>query len=123
MRNPSWRYLFRLAFWLGVAGLTVVSLTPGEALPSLHGLDVLYHGLAYAGLSCLAAAGHPGERQAALAIAGLVGLGVVLEFAQELVPGRSGSLADALANTFGACVVALFWWKRLRGRPANRSKP
>jgi len=112
---PSWRFLSRLAFWPGVAGLIVISLTPGRMLPHLHGLDLLYHGLAYAGLASLAVIGYRDNWHARLALAGLVGLGIGLEFAQELVPGRSGSLADALSNAVGVGLIAYpheFWRRR-----------
>lgn len=121
MREPSsWRRLCRLAFYLGVAGLIAVSLIPGKALPRLYGLDLLYHSLAYASLSALAAAGYPDKRKAALAMAGLVCLGLFLEIAQGMVPGRSGSLADAIANAIGTGGVALLWWTWLRRRTADR---
>lgn len=99
----------RLAFWLGVIGLVMVSLTPGNKLPKLE-YDLLYHGIAYAGLGLLAALGHTTERTRRTAFAGLVLLGGVLELAQEFVPGRAGSAGDALANTAGVAVVVVLWW-------------
>jgi VanZ family protein len=107
---PTWRRLGRLAFYLGVAGLIAVSLMPGKSLPRLHGLDMLYHALAYAGLSALAIAGHPQTRRAGIAMAALVVIGVLLEFAQNAVPGRSGSIGDAVANAVGTSVIAAAWW-------------
>jgi VanZ family protein len=106
-------------FWVGVAGLVAVSLAPGQVLPGLHGLDLFYHAVAYGCLSVLAAAGYANQRHIILLISGLICLGIALEVAQELVPGRSGSVADAFANAAGACVVAIIWWKRFR----NRSEP
>jgi len=102
----TWTRLFRLAFWLGVGGLVLVSLTPGKSLPRIEH-DLLYHAASYAGLALLAALGHDSERTTAYAFAGLVILGAALELAQNFVAGRTGSVDDLLANAAGVCVVTL----------------
>lgn len=125
MWNPtSWRRPCRLALYFGIAGLIVVSLMPGKALPRLYGLDLLYHALAYAGLAALAAAGYLEKRKVGVVMAGLAGLGILLEFAQGMVPGRSGSIVDAVANIIGISGFAALWWIwlwRLRHIAAGRN--
>jgi hypothetical protein len=107
------------------------------ATPLGVGLDKWVHAASYAVVAGLASAGYVGGRDrwseskpprphAALALAltlvavvVLVGVfGAVVEAAQSVVPGRTTSGADALANTVGAVVGVVGWWTIRRLRPA-----
>ena len=71
-----------------------------QALGELHVSDKILHFVAYAVLAFLPSL-H--ERRSALgaALLGAVTLGVLLEFAQRLSPGRNFELADMVADACG----------------------
>lgn len=101
-----------------VLGIVVVSLVPSSGV-SLWNLDKAGHFVAYAGLAslvCLSFDAAP-VRLALSVIA--VGLGAVLEFAQQFIPGRDMSSIDGLVNTLGVIVGLLLfrltgpWLRRL----------
>lgn len=84
----------------------VLSLLPAESMPALDVSDKLEHAAAYA---FLAFTGSLALRRPHRWLAvGLAVLGICLEMAQTLVPGRSFELLDAAANATGAILgVAL----------------
>ncbi len=90
---------------LGVIfGLTIIyaSLTPVGAGGSVPHADKLMHALAYAALTGTLRLGWP-IIWGGFIIIGVGSLGIGLEIAQALFGnGRTGSLADAFANVFGA---------------------
>jgi len=85
-------------------------------------LQNLLHVPAYAVLAALAllgaSAGHePGTKRKLWIALACCAYGALLECAQAAVPGRVGSLSDALLNAAGVAVVlaaAMVWWP---GRP------
>ncbi len=95
-----------LAIWLlMLAAVIATSLLPARDLPPapFDGVDKLEHFLAYALLSAYAVMLFARVRAQALAAAGLIALGVALEFAQgALTDSRQADSADALANALGA---------------------
>ena len=109
---PDLPLVHRLIFWgwllsLGLVGLG--SLTPRLNIPdSVPESDKVLHCLAYfwlafwPGLSFLSL-----SRIWALAL-GLIGLGLGLELAQILVPGRYFSFLDFAANSLGVALGLLF---------------
>lgn len=119
----------RPRLWLGlwciaIAMVIVLSLTPPPPMAVPRHFDKVEHLLAYAALSTgavLLFARRPGQLFAA---AGLVVLGVALEFAQaQLTHTRMADPADALANTTGVALGWLFsctplagWLQRLDRR-------
>ncbi len=93
---------------LGALVIALGSLTPGSQMPSNLPWDKANHFVGYAGLAGLI--GLAGVR---LPLALLVSVlyGIVIEYAQIPVPGRSGGdWADILANGLGAAfaVVLLY---------------
>lgn len=78
------------------------------------------HGMAYAGLTASLAYAFvaPTDRESQRRLAGCVAVavvyGTVLELLQGSVPSRSVETIDFLANTTGASLMALCWW-RLNG--------
>ncbi|KQZ65276.1 MULTISPECIES: hypothetical protein [unclassified Lysobacter] len=92
---------------LGAAGVLAVialSLLPAGDLPPspFAGSDKVGHVLTYAALSAYACMLFARMRPQALCAAGLIVLGVALEYAQaSLTDSRMGDSRDALANALG----------------------
>ncbi len=107
--------LYRIGFYVALAGIAVGSLAPGDSL-SFHlggGSDKLVHLGGYFALALMAAMGWP--RWRGVALVGLPLLGLALEMVQILDPMRMFSWADALANAIGigmavAASAALTRW-------------
>jgi VanZ family protein len=112
-----------LALWLLVLAAVITgSLLPGAVaaripLAAAYLTDKDAHFLGYSALACLSLFAFPHCLTGLVCAAAAVPLGVALEFAQRLVPGRSFEVGDMIANTLGVCaglaLVAL-----LRGRKA-----
>ncbi|MFC7096871.1 VanZ family protein [Halobaculum marinum] len=121
----------RLAVFVAVAATVVVaSLVPaptgpsGEPTPDIAppGSDLIVHAVGYAAVAYALARALPERLRGDGALGPLAGvvvataaLGGAVELAQGVVPGRTTSLFDAVANTLGALVGAL-WWRRRRRR-------
>lgn len=96
--------LWRIAGWLGVAAVCVVSLVPvpPETVEAAGG-DKLVHCLGYGALAFWFAQLVPvAGRPRWLVALGLTALGAGLEAAQALVPWRSTEVWDVAADAAGA---------------------
>lgn len=85
----------------------------GDELPLIPHLDKLIHATGYAILASLAVClfEKPGPRWRALLW--VILLGGLIEIAQGLLPtGRMMEAADFAANTFGAGIGAVLFWRR-----------
>jgi VanZ family protein len=103
--GPRHRRWLRILWLAAAAAVIVGSLLPGSSLPmrALGELDIsdkVLHFAAYALLAFLPSL-HEGWPALAAALAGAVALGVALEFAQRLSPGRNFEIADMAADTCG----------------------
>ena len=114
---------YRWALTLAVVAFIVgLSITPGVARPDDNLFSWLYAGtpptaqkilhiIVYALLAFLwmwTLAGIESTRlRLAVALLLTLGLGVVLEWYQTLVPGRFGTLIDVILNTVGAVIGVL----------------
>ena len=100
----------QIAFSAGVLAVIALSLLPNESLPEIGMWDKLNHALAYGVLAVLGGLGLKGWRSVLMMGIGLVVLGAGLELAQSVIPDRSSSVYDALANfvgvTFGSVAAA-----------------
>jgi len=106
--TPRFRRAILVVWILSVAGIIFVSLLPHVELPvDFWNADKLYHMFAYAWLGALPLFAFTRRGHARMAAFSMIVLGVLLEWAQSYVPGRSASLADATANTIG--VFAGLW--------------
>ena len=105
----------RTLFAIGVLLVALVSLVPQESLPPVGLWDKLQHLLAYGALALTGGVAFPGNRRLVVLGAWLVLLGGALELAQAQIPGRFGSIGDALANTLGVALglAAAHWAARL----------
>jgi len=77
------------------------------------------HVPAYAGLAALTglAVGRLSLGRLAFIVLACFAFGILLEHAQTYVPGRTGSVSDALHNLAGAAIgcLAIVVWSRVRG--------
>lgn len=90
---------------IGVAAVVMGSLLPASRPPGPEGMDKVLHLVAYGGLTALPVALAIGRRAAILAPGGMLVLGGILEILQGALPvGRSGSLADMVANAMGVAM-------------------
>jgi len=113
--NTTARFLWGVAICLTVIG----SLSPGNstlmrAVSSLHVSDKTLHFSGYALLAILPILGMRRKASALWAAGSMVLLGLLLELAQNFVPGRSPEVADEVANALGvACgIVIAFPFRR-----------
>ena len=101
------RLLARLAFSVGVVADIYLSVERPSGLPGLDVWDKLLHGAMYCLLGVAALVGF-GRRLSSVSICALVFLlGVLLEFVQAVLPFRSFSIGDMVANGVGVGIGAL----------------
>lgn len=95
---PAWR---RAAFWLAVAVVVLLSLSPVEHLPdpAMRLWDKAQHAFGFAGLTVLGGWAYP-TRRVGVPV-GLVVLGVAIEWAQAWTGWRHGDVLDMVANAVG----------------------
>jgi VanZ family protein len=98
----------RAAFIASVIGVVVLSLLPAKHAPSLFN-DKLEHLMAYAALGLVGGVAFPTWRATLWMIALLPLLAIALELGQELVPGRSTEVADAVVSGAGSWLTLLPW--------------
>lgn len=106
--NPVLRR-FVLLLWI-ISVLTVVyfSVTPKLEFPyTFDHADKIYHMLSYLWLSALPFFAFSGRGAVLAGGLAMIPLGIVLEFVQAYVPGRSFSLLDMAADCLG---VVLGMW-------------
>lgn len=113
----------RVFFWLLLATVSFLALSPKPPATADLGWDKLNHiaaFLALGGLARLAWPAAPWWRWALL----LLLYGGLLEIAQGLTPNRQGELADLLADALGLLLAALLLsgWRRI-ARPGRRPSP
>lgn len=99
--SPTDKRLLR-GLWAGTVAVVILgSLLPGTVLPGAGRFDKLLHVSGYAVVMLLPAL-HERWRAVLACLAGSILLGLALELAQVLSPGRFFELADVAANTWGA---------------------
>ena len=115
--------LFRIVFFVGVVAVIVLSVIPQEAKPATGLSGKMNHIMAYAALTVAGGMAYRGGWALAILALGLVLMGAGLELIQAVLPSRSASGYDALANAvgmaLGSTVVlsAAFVLKRRRRIP------
>lgn len=107
--------LFQLLTVLAALITIYMSLRPGFSTGGLPHMDKVKHLLTYALMAALARMGWP-RLWGGWIVLGFIAMGVALELAQHFMAlGRTGSLADALANAAGAVLaISLFHFFRHR---------
>lgn len=110
IRNIDLRWWIA-AFWLTWCTATVLMLLPANDLPQVNIWDKAEHSGTFFILMVLAWLGY--RRQCALLTLALslIAYGIAIECLQYLIPSRSFSLLDMVANTTGVLPV---WWLATR---------
>ncbi len=93
--------LSRMAFFVGLLAVVVLSVIPKEAIPSLGLPDILAHMAAYAALALAGGIAFRRARSLFMLAAGLLLLGATLELVQGFLPSRDASGYEFLANMVG----------------------
>ncbi len=104
-----------LLIWIiSIAFVSYLSLIPHVEFPlDFWSADLVYHALAYAWLSVLPFFVFMQLRAAQTGAVIMILLGTGLEFLQMFIPGRFFSVADMIANGFGAG-AGLFFGRYLK---------
>lgn len=121
--SPRYRRLGRrtrivlFCLWLvGIAAIIVGSLLPSDSDPMLELdfvmmklsiTDKVVHALGYASLAWIPPLIVSALRRVLVAVLSLSALGLLLEFGQKLIPGRTCDMADFLANNVGLALGTL----------------
>ncbi len=111
-QGPPRSAVLLLTWALAIAAVTVGSLLSPSSpvmvqVSHLGASDKLLHFAAYTLLAFLPVLGFRDRRTGVLAGLSMVLLGILLEAAQNLTPGRAPDLNDQLANTAGVAVGVL----------------
>lgn len=112
---PPMTRLFQILTLLAILVILYMSLRPGVSTGGIQHADKLMHLLAYALMAGLARLGWP-SLWGGWIVLGFIAMGVAIELAQHFMAlGRTGSLADGLANAAGALLaICLFHSYRRR---------
>lgn len=92
----------RVAGYLAVGVIIVLSLLPGNERPHTGASGHIEHITAYFITMFLLAAGHPQRRQQIIALCLLSICAGLMEIAQINIPGRTASIGDAVVSSIGA---------------------
>ncbi len=98
------RKLAKITFFIGLMAVIALSLLPHESLPKTGMWDKLNHAVAFGVLAVMGGRGFKGWRSLLMVGVGLVALGAGLELAQSVIPDRTGSVYDGLANFVGVAI-------------------
>lgn len=107
-----------LLVFIYAGAIFVVSALPGDSLPSLSVSDKLLHAMEFGGLAFLLCRAvraqlptHSRYFIMVVSILASIGYGLSDEAHQWLVAGRTTDVADLVADSLGACLVAWGWVK------------
>lgn len=105
MRWHSKRFVWQLAFWVTWTVCTVLLLLPASELPTLDLWDKAEHAIAFAALMLLLLPAHAHQQPVHRLALALLMYGITVEGIQHVVPDRSFSMADMLADAVGIGVA------------------
>lgn len=107
-RGAVWYIRLNLVLFAFVAvAVAVLCLLPGADVPSIGLGDKVEHIVAYALLAVLGLNAFPGGLRWVVVLVFLLAFGLLLEYLQSFVPGRSADLIDIVANICGTIAGGL----------------
>ena len=117
-----WSKFLAVIWMVSIAVISYLSLTPKIEFPlDFKKADLVYHFMAYLWLSALPFFSFPQEKTAFVSASLMLPLGIGLELAQIVVPGRVFSLIDVGANSVGV-ILGLFCSRLWRSSLSVSSK-
>ena len=102
--NSLLNIIRKMSFVVCLLSITMLSLSPSDAVPQVGGYDKIVHCLSYLFLSFCFWAGFQKARPVWLMLVLLVLFGVLIEVFQSFVPGRLMSFWDSVANGLGVLI-------------------
>jgi len=108
MKHQSRRLL--IAWVALLVAVIVLSVLPGQALPAVGVDDSLMHWLVYVPLALLPTVAIASRLTASLAAILMAPLGLVLEVAQMVAPGRRFEWSDVAADALGVMAGMVLGW-------------
>ena len=112
--------LVRVAGWLLVAGIILLSVLPGPDRPHSGAPGHFEHLVAYLLASIVLTLGYPSHPARIALLSLLVTLSGALELLQLMIPGRTGELAGFVGSSAGA-LIGLIAISLLSGRQRTRA--
>jgi len=91
----------RVASWLLLAAIVILSLVPPELRPRVSGLHALEHFVIFSATGLAFGLGYRPRYSTAIALVLFAG---AIELAQLFVPGRDARLSDFVVDALAACV-------------------
>lgn len=125
-QSGSMRSVWYSLFVATVLGVSCLSLLPSSELPAVSVSDKVAHLAAYLLLGALGCHVSGSGIARFVVAAFLIALGIGLEFAQTLVPGRTTETLDALFNVIGVgggIALAAFFDDAPRFSPRTNASP
>ena len=102
--TPRYRLYWKISFWLVLALLLFLTLTPAPLTPlKIPHIDKVFHLLAFAGFSfvfCIAFR----RINRWLIFSASCALGAIIELIQFYIPNRGASIGDFVADACGALI-------------------
>lgn len=114
------RLFFKAAFVLGCVGIAYASVTPSLAPPGDYQADKMVHVAAFAVLAGAGSLAVVSMRWRVRLMAGAAALGLGLELVQGMIPGRTASGFDCLADLLGLVLGAVLIQGLLQVRRRSR---
>lgn len=112
--------LVRVAGWLLVAGIILLSVLPGPDRPHSGAPGHFEHVVAYLLASIVLALGYPSHPARIALLSLLVALSGALELLQLTIPGRTGEWAGFVGSSAGT-LIGLLAISLLSGRQRTRA--
>lgn len=102
---------FRLAAWLCVAIIVVLSLLPSDDMARTGADGRLEHAMAYAGTAFFVGLGYLVEERWATLAGLMMALAGMMELLQHFSPGRHPGFPDFAASSLGALIGLAVAWR------------
>ncbi|CAI8329049.1 VanZ family protein [Porticoccaceae bacterium] len=98
---------FQISFWLFLAGVLYLSLSPVTGVPVIKNGDKIGHAISYALLFALAVKSYNARFELWLLAAGTMVFGMLMEWAQSYTGYRHADPLDMIANGSGILIMWL----------------
>jgi len=101
----------KLAAWVCVAVIVLLSLLPAEGMARTGADGRVEHAIAYAGTAFFVGMGYWSDRRWPALVGLLIALAGSMELLQHVSPGRHPGLPDFAASSLGAVIGLMVAWQ------------